>query len=118
VESEDYAQYTFPALKALEGHIKFLMKKANICFDSRQVGASFKPNNDEVFVLNETNIVDDINLKQNIEKCYNYYYKNRHTLFHFGDLIGNIDNTRMIETKREADEIIDSIIKIINETSV
>lgn len=118
VESEDYAQYTFPALKALEGHIKFLMKKANICFDSRKIGASFKPNNDEVFVLNETNIVDDINLKQNIEKCYNYYYKNRHTLFHFGDLIGNTDNSRMIGTKREADEIIDSIIKIINETSV
>ena len=33
-------------------------------------------------------------------------------------VIGNIDNSRMIETKREADEIIDSIIKIINETSV
>ncbi len=119
VESEDYAQYTFPALKALEGHIKFLMKKAEIDFDSKQIGASFKFNdNDNIFELNGNLSINDINLKHNIEKCYNYYNNNRHTLFHFGDLIGNVDTSRMIGTKREADEIIDSIVNMINETSI
>ena len=117
VESEDYAQYTFPALKALEGHIKYLMQKADICFDSRQIGNCFK-SVANTFELNDNIIVNDINLKHNIERCYNFYKVNRHTLFHFGDLIGGVDNSRMIETKREADEIIDSIVKMINETSI
>lgn len=115
VESEDYAQYTFSALKALEGHIKFLMQKANINYDSRQIGACFE-SVDNVFVLNENILLENVNLKSNIEKCYNYYYINRHTIFHFGDLIGNIDTSRMIETKRESDEIIDTTIKMINDT--
>ena len=28
VESEDYSQYAFPAVRALEGHIKYLIKNA------------------------------------------------------------------------------------------
>ena len=51
-----------------------------------------------------------------IKTLMNYYYINRHTIFHFGDLMGNIDTSRMIETKTESDEIIDTTIKMINDT--
>ena len=117
VESEDYAQYAFPALKALEGHIKFLMQKANIHYEGRTIGSCFTPVGNS-FVLGDNILTDNMNLKTNIEKCYNYYHVNRHTIFHFGDLIGSIDTSRMIETKRESDEIIDTIIKMINETVI
>lgn len=117
VESEDYAQYAFPALKALEGHIKFLMQKANIHYDGRTIGSCFTSIGNS-FVLSDNVLTDNMNLKTNIEKCYNYYHVNRHTIFHFGDLMGNIDTSRMIETKRESDEIIDTIIKMINDTVI
>ena len=117
VESEDYAQYAFPALKALEGHIKFLLQKEGVPLGTKQIGAFFK-NNNVTYELNESISIENEVSKKNIEKCYNYYYINRHTIFHFGDLIGAIDTTRMIETKNESDEIIDSIVKLINDTVI
>ena len=69
-------------------------------------------------MLSDNVLTDNMILKTNIEKCYNYYHVNRHTIFHFGDLMGSIDTSRMIETKRESDEIIDTIIKMINDTVV
>ena len=46
--------------------------------------------------------------------CYNYYKSQRDTDFHFGDILGGMDNTRFIETKEEADEIIKNCISLIN----
>ena len=49
-----------------------------------------------------------------IENCYNYYYSQRNTAFHFGDIIGPTDNTRLIDTKEEADEIIKQCLALIS----
>ena len=114
VESEDYSQYAFPALRALEGHIKYLITLAG-----GTVGRNFScfrydktviPNK---YVVNE--VFPDKSKNLYIENCYNYYVSQRNSSFHFGDVLSeSLDNTRCINTKEEADEIIKKCIDLIN----
>lgn len=112
VESEEYSQYAFPALRALEGHIKYLIASAG-----GPVGRSFSTFNkdrqsgDYIF----TAYLTDTNKKPQIEKCYNYYKSVRDTVFHFGDIMGSTDSTRILQTKDEADEITKKCIELICE---
>ena len=48
-----------------------------------------------------------------IEKAYNYFSSERHTLFHVDSMT---DATRIIDTREKAENIIDNVINIINET--
>lgn len=112
-ESEDYSMYVFPALRALEGHIKYLITAAG-GNSGRQFGCfrldkTVIPNR---YVVNES--FPDVSKNGSIENCYNYYKSQRDTVFHFGDILGGIDNTRFIETKQEADEIINKCIELIS----
>ena len=112
VESEDYAMYTFSALRALEGHIKYLITAVG-----GNVGRRFtcfgldKNANPNRYFVQET--FPDTSKNGKIEKCYNYFKAQRDTIFHAGDIIGYTDNTRIIETKEEADEIIKSCLSLI-----
>lgn len=115
VESEDYSQYVFPAFRALEGHMKYLFVKAGITICSKKGFNCF--NRDPLtgeYVLSDT-IISDRELKSRLEKYYNFYNTTRHTIFHFGDIIGNTDSTRLIETKGEADELIKKCLTYICE---
>lgn len=113
IEAEDYSQYTFPALKALEGHIKYLCSKAGISVTSRDGFTCFIQNHGK-YILNP---VHSSTLKprvsEEIENCYNFYCAQRHTIFHFGDILGEADTTRVVESKKEADEIIVKSITLI-----
>lgn len=114
VESEDYSQYAFPALRALEGHIKYLITLAG-----GRVGRSFTCFGvDRTAIPNKyivTESFPDSSKNQYIENCYNYYISQRNTAFHFGDILGpTLDNTRNISTKEEADEIIMRCIDLIS----
>lgn len=100
---DDYSQYAFPALKALEGHIRYLITLAggNVekqfdCFKKKQ----------NRYVLARP--FSDRRRNNSIEKCYNYYKSQRDTLFHAG-----VDKTRLINTKTEADKIIRQCIALI-----
>lgn len=113
VESEDYSMYVFPALRALEGHIKFLIAEAG-----GNPGRKFS-----CFTLDKkvnpprycvTANFPDGSKNGRIEECYNYYKSHRDTAFHFGDIIGATDNTRIIETKDESDEIIKKCLDLIS----
>lgn len=112
VESEDYSMYVFPALRALEGHIKYLISESG-----GNVGRQFscfgmdKTINPNRYVVTES--FPDGSRNRNIENCYNYYKSQRDTVFHFGDIIGLSDNTRIIDTKDEADEIIKKCMELI-----
>lgn len=113
VESEEYSMYVFPALRALEGHIKYLITEAG-GNPGRQFGCfgydrTMIPNR---YVVTES--FPDRSKNGSIEKCYNYYKSQRDTVFHFGDIIGQTDNTRLIETKEEADEIIKHCLSLIS----
>ncbi len=109
-EAEEYGQYAYPALRALEGHIKYLLFKHGITIDkSFNV---FDGNPADGYTLTTRAICDPD--KTNIEQCYNYYVKTRHKIFHFGDILGATDNTYLISSKNEADEIIKESIRLIN----
>ncbi len=107
-KGEEYSQYCFPALRALEGHIKYVIVRAG-----GKMGHSFstfqKDPRTGKYRFDEK--VHNHHEVPYIEKCYNYYKSVRDTVVHFGDIIGNTDTTRMIESKDDADEI---IIKCIN----
>ena len=113
VESEDYSQYVFPALKALEGHIKYLLTEAG-----KRPGRQFDCFNLDKTVVPAKYVVTsnltDRSKVPYIEECYNYYKSQRDTVFHFGDIIGGVDNTRFVNTKEEADEIIKKCIELIS----
>ena len=114
-ESEDYSQYAFPVLKALEGHIKILLNAANISYNSKNIGGVFHFNQtNDSYYLDNTSI--DEPLKINIEKCYNHYCLTRHKVFHFGDIIGNTDNTFLFDSKEQVNEVIIETLKLINGT--
>lgn len=111
VESEEYSQYAFPALRALEGHIKYLITIAG-----GPVGRSFYAfNKDHSGEYIFTATLADTSKKSQIEKCYNYYKAVRDTVFHFGDIMGSTDSTRILQTKDEADEITQKCIRLICE---
>lgn len=114
IESEDYSQYAFPALRALEGHIKYLITLAG-----GSVGRNFtcfgydKTVNPNKYVVQEA--FPDRSKNIYIENCYNYYVSQRNSSFHFGDVLNEtLDNTRCITTKEEADEIIKKCIELIS----
>ena len=113
IESEDYSQYAFPALRALEGHIKYLITLAG-----GTVGRNFTCFGHDKTTPNKYIVTEsfaDNSKNQYIENCYNYYVSQRNTAFHFGDVISTtLDNTRVINTKEEADEIIKSCIDLIS----
>lgn len=113
IESEDYTQYAFPALRALEGHIKYLITKATANQVHRQFDAFNKSQQTGKYVLVAACI--DTSKKPLIEKCYNYYKSQRDTIFHFGDIIGATDNTRIVSDMEKVDEIIKNCISLICE---
>lgn len=109
MELEDYSCYAFPALRALEGYIKYLFGIKNVT-----VGNTFY----EIYKC--STLVSDIAIKigdtiyqTELERLYKYLRGNRHVLFHAEQiLIG----TTILEDKREADEIINNVLNLI-ETS-
>ena len=114
VDSEDYSQYAFPALRALEGHIKYLITLAG-----GTAGRSFRCFGFDKTVFPNKYVVTeafpDSSKNQYIENCYNYYVSQRNTAVHFGDVLNaSFDNTRSINTKEEADEIIKECINLIS----
>ena len=111
IESEDYSQYAFPALKALEGHIKYLLISNGYSGGNRF--DCFKKDSFGQYICTASSVNP---LKRPaIETCYNYYKANRDTIFHFGNIIGGTDSTRIITNKEDADEIIIECIHLITE---
>lgn len=109
IELEDYSCYTFPALRALEGYIKYLLglKGVNVgnTFGGVFSGTTLCPS--------AVTMVNDATYQNELERLFAYFKGNRHVLFHTEQvLIG----TRLIEDKHEADEIINTVINLI-ETS-
>ena len=111
VESDEYSQYTFPALRALEGHIKYLIISAGGNVNHNFNTFNKDANGTYIFTGN----ISDLLKKPQIEKCYNFYKAQRDTIFHYGDIFGNTDSRRLLETKDAANEIIQNCISLICE---
>jgi ribonuclease H-related protein len=114
VTSEDYSQYAFPALRALEGHMKYMFSKIGINIISKHGFNMFnKDDTSGLFVLPQSVGISNNDIKVKLEKYYNVYHQERHTILHYGDILGETDSTRIIEKKSEADDIIKKCINII-----
>lgn len=115
----EFSMYVFPVLRALEGVLKYNLKKCGINMPNKRFDM-FNKNSSMVYELKpeySTNL--SIENKTKLENCYNWFYNNRHTLFHFGIIVGNNDfNTRLIYTKAEADKIIRDTLRIIDENYI
>lgn len=111
VDGEDYSQYVVPALRALEGHIKYLITSTGETVT--HTFTQFNKDGAGKYVYTPKGAATD--KKNKIETCYNFYKAQRDTISHFGDLLGNIDTTRIITNKSDADEIIQKCLHLICE---
>lgn len=109
----------FPALKALEGHLKHIMYNRNIPLTDGRF-KMFKKGENDKYTLYDPDHIAKFTLSQlkAINDAYHFYNVNRHSLFHWDELDPGIpviiDTTRMIERPEEAFGIIKNVFKIID----
>ncbi|TES52111.1 hypothetical protein E2L07_14485 [Halalkalibacterium halodurans] len=114
IELEDYSSFVFPALKTLEGYLKQIFAEKGILIKKGGFGKYFGYNSilKKYKYLQEPEI-DSIVTIDVIETLYNYVHKHRHTIFH-AEAIASA--TRIIETKQNAELIIEQVISLIETT--
>lgn len=114
----EFSKYTLAILRALEGVLKLNLSKCSIPMNENRFNMFDKI--DGVYKL-QKGLAKNLNLDciEKIENCYNHYYNQRHTLCHFGVIINSIDtNTRLLNSKNEANSIIKDTLKVINENLI
>ena len=119
IDAEDYSQYAFPALRALEGHIRYLLKRGGVAITAKDGLSCFsKKGNTREYILCHPAITDE-GLRARAEEEYNYYVKWRHSLFHYGDFYNIADSvsdeTRTLNSMDDAMEIINECLRLICE---
>lgn len=114
----EFSKYTLAALRALEGVLKFNLSKCCIPMNSTSFNMFTKVGSIYKLQQGYANSISSDRINK-IENCYNYYYNQRHTLCHFGFVIAEVDtNTRMINSKEEANSIIRDTLKVINDNYI
>lgn len=115
-EIEDYSCFTFPALRALEGYLKYLLAEKNIVIDEKHnFGTVFNQDaSGKAIVIQKhvTNIAD-ADYVEALEDVYNYFKANRHVIFHVDQIL---IVTKVIENKQEAISIINEVAALIERT--
>lgn len=116
----EFSKYTFSALKALEGVLKYNLQKCGITMTCPSFNMFMKDATTGIYNLQAVHNANLSNDKvHKLENCYNHLHNNRHTLFHFGVIIGETDvNTRMLDSKQEANEIIRNTLKTIDDNYI
>jgi viroplasmin and RNaseH domain-containing protein len=109
IELDDYSCYAFPALRALEGYIKYLLGLKGVTVGNN-FGGVFSGT---TLCLSAATKVNDADYQNELERLFAYFKGNRHVLFHTQQILVG---TKLIEDKQEADEIINTVINLI-ETS-
>jgi ribonuclease HI len=105
----------FPALRGLEGFLKYILESYRIKCDNNF--NMFERKNNDTYKLTEQykDNVGSPNKIKYINKLYNHYYKHRHTLFHWNDPCAEIDDTRLIDDINSARKIISDTLQYIDE---
>jgi len=112
----DYCLLLYPDLRALEGVLKEVMSGYNMSVDDADHGFGdfFEVQNGICTLKAEhSEQVAHAKMEDALNKCYSFYRKNRHTLFHMEEFA---DGSRMIDTldkaiclSKDAYEAIDSL---------
>lgn len=114
-EMPDYTFLVFPALRGLEGVLKCILSKHNIPYQSSF--DMFEQKNNRTYKLYsayERNLGSPAKIKA-MNKLYNHFYNNRHSLFHWNDPCDIIDDTRIITTTDSAHKLIKDTLQYIDE---
>lgn len=112
IDLPDFSGYVFYILKAIEGIMKHLLFEKGITID--KTFNIFKDNIEPVKIKNSINIsIACPKTTQVIENMYEYYRKERHTLFHteFLDV-----STRRLENREDAMDILNNSLNLINDS--
>lgn len=115
-DMEDYSCFTFPALRALEGYLKYLLAEKNIVIDeAHNFGTVFnKDSNDKAIVISKyVTDIADTDYVEALEEIYNYFKTNRHVIFHVDQIL---ITTKVIENKQVATSIINDVAALIERT--
>ncbi len=126
-EAFDYGMLTFPVLKAMDGHIKYMLSENGILIDDRyecfkkddSISSASKLQNGKKYVINDEKYFPTCRKYANdtIESCYNFYKNNRDSIFHFGTVMANgIDDTRMVLNVSQAQACINNALDLISNT--
>ncbi|AOZ96232.1 type II toxin-antitoxin system RnlA family toxin [Butyrivibrio hungatei] len=111
IDLDDYSCFVFPALRALEGYIKWLFQKKGVyvgnTFNGIFSGYSLCP-------AVATQISDSV-FQAEIENLFKYYKDNRHIHFHASQVLVS---TKLIENRNEADIIINEVIERIDSSYI
>lgn len=116
INLDDYSAFVFPALRGLEGYIKKLFANKGMLI-GREGFADF-------FTMNSTRsrylIIDEVRRQiscpktcEAIQNAYSIFSTNRHVLFHTD---ATVDASRIITKRQEADDLITTILGVIEET--
>ncbi len=114
IDLPDYTAFAFPALRALEGHIKTLFFNKGIQINREGFGLHFYYNSTKhTLKIDTTRLINCANTCTAIEISYNYYNAHRHRLFH-AEVVPL--GSSIIEDRRQASDIIQSVISIIEDS--
>ena len=120
---EDYSCLMFPALRALEGYLEFLLDEIGEVIDQHHViGNIFRvdPTDANKFIMSKRAAISNANLKSPqykpaLEEVYTYFNKHRHVSFHMNQIF--ID-TKVITNKQEAIDTVDEVTELIERTFI
>lgn len=114
----EYSYLASPALRALEGHLKYIYKANSISLEKEPVGSIFYKDGNRYYMKAEykSKFRESAEIDY-VENAYNYYNAQRHSLFHWGDIEceSDIDVTRIIENYGQAINLINDTLKLIDE---
>lgn len=114
----DYTYLPFPALRALEGHLKYIVQNPPINISTKEkLGDLFKyKDKDQKHYLRKkyVSIVSNPKKARYIELAYRHYKKHRHSLFHWDDFETSEDSTKTIEDIHEARQLIADTLSLID----
>lgn len=117
-EMFDYAFLAFPALRLLEGHLKYIMREKQVqLIDGKFSMFTLTTEGNKKYILQrEFEGKFTSQQKDYIERAYNFFKNNRHSLFHWGDITGplKLDRTRMVERLDDATGYITDVLQIVN----
>ncbi|MGN4616098.1 RNase LS family HEPN domain-containing protein [Bacillus cereus group sp. MYBK71-2] len=112
----EYGFLTFPALKALEGHLKYVMKENSIPLIEKRFSMFTKEGSSKYILHGDYQAGLDAKKINAINDAYTFYNKNRNSIFHWAEVDTAIplDRTRLIDNIAEARSIILNVFEIVN----
>lgn len=109
-----YDHLPFPAVKALEGHLKMVLNKYSIEVKKNSFYMFDKTNGRHELQEKYKTEIRCTKTVAYIEEVYNFYFIQRHSLAHWGDVSEPIDQTRILENITEAKSIIMDSLRYID----